>query len=185
MRMISDWGRETDLKYLIYLLILVLSGTLSGCVVQPGFDLSNDAPDFVALGKLSVRVGAEQHTANFRWQQFERTYALEVWGPLGQGRTQFVGDKKFLTVTRGDELLAQGEPEAVMLANLGWSIPVRLLPLWLLGNGITEALPTTEVDGWTVEFSRFQGSDAMRRPQRIEARRETQRIVVYVRRIEQ
>ena len=110
---------------------------------------------------------------------------MEVWGPLGQGRTQFVGDKKFLTVTRGDELLAQGEPEAVMHANLGWSIPVRLLPLWLLGNGITEALPTTEVDGWTVEFSRFQGSDAMRRPQRIEARRETQRIVVYVRRIEQ
>ncbi len=185
MRMIADWGRETGLKYFIYLLILVLSGAMSGCAVQPGLDLGDRDPDFVALGKLSVRSGNDQHTANFSWRQFDRTYAVEVWGPLGQGRTQFVGDKNNLTVSKGDKVLAQGDPEAVMLENLGWSIPVSFLPQWLLGTDVNETSPTQEVGGWAVEFSRFQGLGEARRPQRIEAQREAQRIVVFVREIEQ
>jgi outer membrane lipoprotein LolB len=181
MRMIADWGRETGLKYFIYLLILVLSGATSGCAVQRGWELPNTAPDFVAQGKMSIRAGRNQHTANFRWRQFDQIYAVDVWGPLGQGRTQFTGDAESLVVSQGNKVLAQGDPKEIMMAHLGWSIPVEFLPGWLQGEGVSEASPGLEVGAWLVSFSRFQGPEEARTPRRLEAQRGDHRIIVFIR----
>ena len=137
--------------------------------------------DFVAVGKISLRTPEGNHTANFRWIQYSETYEVEVWGPLGQGRTQLTGDTERMVVARGREVLADGPPADIMAAYLGWVVPIDLFPNWLKGSGVDSGAPTIETGGWLVEFSRFEGEGDQRRPRRLDARKEQQRIIVLVR----
>ncbi len=144
-------------------------------------------------GKLSIRLEEQGHTANFRWQQTGENYLIEVWGPLGQGRTTLQGDPASMQVIRGGEVLAEGPVEAVMMANLGWTIPVEVLPAWLQGGGAANPpasiLETDEEGrilaleqvGWRVEFARFNENG----PRRIVATSGQRKVVAAVREITQ
>lgn len=189
MRIIADWrlsiGNSSAHKCLIFLTIL----TLSGCVSTPRPPIGELAPDFVASGKISFRSPNGNHTASFKWTQYvsadeRQQYAVEVWGPLGQGRTQLRGNSQQMSVARGDEILAVGTPEEVMTAYLGWVMPIDLLPAWLQGEGVDPENSVLDVAGWRVEFSRFsdqQSNGAMPRPGRLDARLGSERIIVLIR----
>lgn len=186
--MIADQRPETGLKYFIFIVISLNVATFAGCAVQPSPPVELQTPDFTAIGKIAYRSEGDNHTANFSWRQFDERYAVEVWGPLGQGRSQFSGDAEQMTVTRGDKLLAEGLPEEIMYTHLGWSLPVALVPQWLQGHGVTAENPRLEVAGWVVEFSRFgpldsgsdSGGDGLH-PKRLEARNGPQRLIVSIR----
>lgn len=183
MPIIADQPCQSGLKYLIYIGIFMASCLMSGCQsVAPATGLADEV-DFVAEGKLAVRDGAESHSGNFRWQQSGDGYRVEVWGPLGQGRTQFSGNAQDMRVLQGQKLLARGRPEDIMAAHVGWSIPVDLLPGWLRGDGVRDDLADIEVDGWWVSFSAFQGEGDRRSPRRIRATRGDRRIVVSIRQL--
>ena len=164
-------------KSLIFLLIF----GLSGCVSTPQKPPTSINPEFVAGGKISLRTSEGNHTANFRWTQYAEAYEVEVWGPLGQGRSQLTGDTERMVVARGREVLADGPPAEIMAAYLGWVVPIDLFPNWLQGSGVDPDSPTIETGGWLVEFSRFEGEAELPRPRRLEARKDQQRIIVLVR----
>ena len=168
---------STLTKFLIFLTILILSG----CVTAPQAPISDIEPVFVAGGKISLRTPEGNHTANFRWVQYPQSYAVEVWGPLGQGRSQLNGDTKRMVIARGNEVLAEGPPAEIMAAYLGWVVPIELFPSWLEGSGVDPSAPTIETSGWSVEFSRFEDEEGQVRPRRLDARKDQQRIVVIVR----
>ena len=180
MRIIADFDPSTGHKYLIFLLIFMLAG----CVTKPTERIESGPPEFIATGKIAFRSNQGNHTANFRWSQYLETYDVEIWGPLGQGRSQLRGNTRRMSVTRGKKLLAEGPPEDIMLAYLGWVMPIELLPDWLVGAGVDEQNSVREVSGWRVEFSRFTpvgDGPAPLRPGRLEARNGTDKIIVSVR----
>ena len=167
---------------------------VSGCVTKP---VPGIAPgDFAISGKFGIRNGQEGYSARFNWRQGSAGYDIEVWGPLGQGRTRLFGDEQSMQVQRGAEVLAQGEPQSVMMANLGWSVPLHVLPAWIRGEPLAELSHDGAVydaeghyvqfsqAGWQVSLSRYEqrsGTGAPVTPARIVAQNGVRKVTVIVR----
>jgi outer membrane lipoprotein LolB len=192
--MIADWSVLAVHKSL-FLKAILISALLAGCAAAP---IPPAVPyDYSVKGKIGIRNNNEGHSASFKWQQFGSRYAIEVWGPLGQGRTKLEGDARFMVITRGGAVQARGHPTDVMVANLGWSLPVEVLSAWLLGKAHeSEVYSVMAVDpagriselsqlGWTVAFDRFEGALADAMPRRIKARKGAEAITVVVSEFEQ
>ena len=81
----------------LFLQAILLVLLLSGCASGPR--IAQENWDFWASGKLAVRNAEEGHSARFNWRQLGGEYDIDVWGPLGQGRTQLVGDAQLMTVS--------------------------------------------------------------------------------------
>jgi outer membrane lipoprotein LolB len=173
-----------------FLHAIPLCFVLGGCAARPAVE--QETWDFWASGKLAVRSAGEGHSARFNWRQFGRDYDIDVWGPLGQGRTQLAGDANRMMVSRGERMLDDGRPEDVMLRHLGWTFPVDALPAWLRGDPY-EGLALTAVQeddegrvsgfeqaGWTVGFERFKDFAGGLGPGRITATRGDYRVRVIV-----
>ena len=190
--MIAENFLASRLKYLIFKVILYLFG-VAGCAATA--PLSSTAPvEFEVLGKIGVRNGQQGYSAQFTWRQYFDGYQVEVWGPLGQGRTRLEGRKEAATmlVWRGDRLLGQGAPQQIMMDNLGWSMPVDVLPFWMRGQPHGKIPVMHEIRdasgrfvrfsqaGWQVEMNRYATAQA-RTPGRVVARQADRTITVIVR----
>ncbi len=188
--MIADWRFYGVLKSLI-LKAIFAALLASGCASKP-LPL-NPGVDFRVAGKFGVRDGETGYSARFAWQQSLDTYDIEVWGPLGQGRTRLQGDSLSMSVLQGGELLAQGSPEEVMHASLGWSVPVAVLPAWIRGTPHRElsfADPVRDTEGrytefvqldWQVKLSGYERSTDGLTPGRVVAENDGKRVTVVVR----
>jgi outer membrane lipoprotein LolB len=191
--MIADCRLSAVHNPLILKVILLLI-CLAGCASKP---VPGAAPlKFEISGKFGIRDGDEGYSARFNWQQSHDGYAIEVWGPLGQGRTRLEGDEAMMQVLRGREVVAQGEPEMVMAASLGWSVPIHVLPAWIGGEPAAD-IHFAEVvydaegryaefvqAGWQVSLTRYQqptAEGALSRPARIVAEKGARKVTVIVR----
>lgn len=181
--------------FLITILPMALSLTmmLSACAVLPPLG-GGLAADFRLRGKIGVRdqsPAGGSFSASFDWIQAGDAFAIELWGPLGQGRTRLTGDDRTLTVTDPRSVTLTGEsPEALMQEHLGWSAPVDVLRYWIRGrlapgrraNAVDRDaaghLMAFEQLGWAVELSRWRESAAGPVPGRIRATRDDRRITV-------
>ena len=191
--MIADWAWSSLAKLLFFhVIFLVLWGCASTQLKPP------ESLEYRASGKISARVDGRSSNANFRWQQGQGQYQIEIWGLLGQGRTWLRGNSEFMTVTRGDEVLAQGAPQDVMQTHLGFYLPVEVMWAWLTGEAAT---PDAEVNqgveghidaisefGWRVELARhkqFFGPEGAWQPARIVAQKAPLRLTVAIREFHQ
>ena len=172
---------------------LSLTIVLSACAVLPPLG-EGLAADFRLRGKIGVRDQSPtggSFSASFDWIQAGDAFAIELWGPLGQGRTRLTGDDKTLTVTDPHGVTLAGEsPEALMQEHLGWSAPVGVLQYWIRGRLAPERranavdrdaaghLTAFEQLGWAVELSRWRESAAGPVPGRIRATRDDRRVTV-------
>lgn len=153
-----------------------------------------DELNFQILGKIGVKQAGDGFSANFDWRQHTQArYEIDVWGPLGQGRTQLKGDQGAMQVSRGDQVLALGQPDEVMLAHLGWSIPLDVLPAWIRGvpaaqYGVDDRrfddqgrfVEFTQA-GWAVTLGRYDQRKDIMTPGRIKASQADKTITVIVR----
>ena len=166
---------------------------MPACAVLPPLDQGLQA-DFRLRGKIGVRDRSsteQSFSASFDWVQAGDAFAIELWGPLGQGRTRLAGNDETLTVTDARGVTLAGEsPEALMQRHLGWSAPVNVLQHWIRGrlapgsraNALDHDpaghLTGFEQLGWAVELSRWQDSATGPLPGRIRATRHGRRITV-------
>ena len=187
--MIADCQREAAHKPLILKAILLLV-CATGCASKP---VSVSAPvDFAISGKFGVSDGSDGYSARFNWQQRSDTYDIEVWGPLGQGRTFLRGDGRLMHVQRGAGVVAQGVPESVMYENLGWSLPLHVLPAWMRGEPqgdieFADAIYDNEGRftqfaqvGWLVSLSKYKTRTGVETPARIVATNGPRKVTVVV-----
>mgnify|MGYP001812405027 CR=1 FL=1 len=98
-----------------------------------------------------------------------------------------------MQVSRGEQMLALGQPAEVMLAHLGWSLPLDVLPAWIRGEpaaqygydmtGLDEQGRFVEFTqaGWVVSLSRYNQRDGFTTPGRIKASQADKTITVVVR----
>jgi len=198
--MIAERYPATVLKCLFFKAILVSFLVLFlvfGCASkapisdQPG-EINSGAVDFHISGKLAIRDGKKGRSVRFNWRQIENHYDIDVWGPLGQGRTQLFGDEHYLKITRGNQLLEAGLPHEVMYRQLGWAVPVSLLSAWIQGY----PQPQLDVIGlqrdatgrirqfsqleWVVKLDKFESSQSNAKPRKITATQGDHKVIVRV-----
>lgn len=173
-------------------MLLVLA---AGCAGLPRVP---EAPETFALkGKLAVRENGEHYTANVLWHQRGEGFEIDLWGPLGQGRVQLVkqGGEIHLNNAQGD-VLTSGDADAVMRRELGWTLPVEVLPAWVQGQPLAtiEAHDLSRDDSghvsafrqldWRVALDRYETvvGDAVSRelPTRITAENDRTRLRLVI-----
>ena len=171
---------------------------IGGCAGVPG---PPETPEtFVLTGKVGVREADESFSANLLWHQMGEAFEIDLWGPLGQGRVKLVKKDGEIRLVSDKGVLAQGEPEAIMRAHLGWSLPLAVLPAWVQGGPFAEAPATGlrqdesgrvlgfEQLGWAVVLERYAAvpvsadSEAAERylPRRVTATREDARVRLVI-----
>ena len=90
---------------------------------------------FLLRGKLAVEEAGQRHTANLLWRQQGEDFQVDLWGPLGQGRIQLVRRGAAVAILDGDgAVMTEGPVDQVMRDQLGWSLPLAVLPAWLQGH---------------------------------------------------
>ncbi len=146
------------------LFVVILA--LSGCVSTP---VAPDVPEtFVLSGKVGVREAGENFSANLLWHQRGEAFEIDLWGPLGQGRVKLVKHDDQIQLRSDQGVLAEGDAETVMRQQLGWSLPVDVLPAWVQGQPLADA-PAQEISrddlgritgfeqlGWKVVLERYE-----------------------------
>ena len=171
----------------VFLLLLC-----AGCVSRP--PLPETPETFVLRGKVAVTEQGEHFSANLLWHQRGEGFEMDLWGPLGQGRMKIVKEAGQVRLETGEGVLLSGEPDRVMREQLGWSLPLDVLPSWVQGV----PLPGTAAEslvrdasgrlasfvqlGWSVTLERYQavGTDARELPTRITASRTDARVRLVV-----
>lgn len=131
------------------------------------------------MGKLGIRTPVQSNSARFNWQQQAQHFDIRVTTLLGQGVATLSG-------TSGDVYLniaGRGEytthaPEALLLQELGWTLPVDVLNYWVRGIPAPNSpahyqlndqglLDTLQQAGWQLQFSRYQQLESRRLPGKI------------------
>jgi outer membrane lipoprotein LolB len=152
--------------------------TLAGCsLLRPSPELSvPDVGGFVVKGRLAVRQGDDAFSSSFIWQHAVGHDEIELWGPMGQGRSRLVGDPDQVTIyTAKGEVLREPDPEAGMKRWLGFSLPLSAMTHWIVGErapGFPTADLISDANGdltlleqltWRIEFSGYRTRDDGRR----------------------
>ena len=185
LNMIANYRRNWTKPFF---LLAILMAVAAGCAHQP---IPPEAVLFSIDGKISVRNGQQGRSGRFAFKEYAQFLELEVWGPLGQGRTQLSGNEDSLTLTQGDKVLAQGDAESLMREQLGWYVPLAVFSAWLQGTPHADyplaGVETTQQAqrflqaGWQVELSRFVEAGNVRRPGRISAVKGELRVLLITR----
>ena len=135
------------------------------------------------MGKLGIRTAQQSNSARINWQQLDTAFDIHITSLLGQGVATLTG-------TTGDthiKLAGQGEfnssnPEALLLQQLGWTLPIAALNYWVRGIPAPDnetfyqlneqgLLDTMQQVGWHLSFSRYQTLDSHTLPSKIRLQR--------------
>ena len=177
-------------KLLFLNAIFAVLWVLAGCVSIPPMPSETD---YSIRGKIGVVDGGDSWSARFVWRQSGERFEIDLWGPLGQGQTRLRGTPDRLEFIDADgDVRTSGSPEALMLAELGWSLPLSLLLDWLQGRPSPESqvadairspaggLTSFRQLGWQVRFERAKNAPADAAPRRITAQTSGYRVRVVV-----
>ena len=117
--------------------------------------------DWTARARISVQMSEESFSADLIWTQIGPAYNLRLSGPFGSGALTIRGnDSKVILLTSDGQSFLASTPEELMLAQLGWSVPLSQFRYWLVGvpdlssgDNLTAGLKDTV--GRYASFSQF------------------------------
>jgi outer membrane lipoprotein LolB len=157
------------------LIILYLCGWLSACTtLQPAPSPSvMRLTHFTIRGRAAINTPTQHESVSFFWQQRGANYQLRLFGPLGIGAVQLVGNARQVVLSnyQGKQITAISA-EDLLQQNLGWSIPVRDLRYWLWAmptpHLAAQTLPNPPAPlqvlrqaGWQITYANYQGSPSL------------------------
>lgn len=135
---------------------------------------------FEANGKIGFSDGQQGGHASVEWRQQHSDYFIHLYGPLGSGSVQIVGqaNQVYLIQSNGQKIMAK-TPEDLVQQAFGWTIPVSGLRYWLRGlpapgsspqqmqfdpqNRITQLVQ----NGWTVHYQTYQSQNGVDVPHKL------------------
>ncbi|TDJ41810.1 MAG: outer membrane lipoprotein LolB [Gammaproteobacteria bacterium] len=166
----------------VFSAVIGFCAAVSGCTSLPPASVL-ESVQFTVKGRLGVRNGAETFSSSFYWVQANDRFQIELWGPLGQGRTRMVGSEQNVTVYAANgEVYVDPDSASAMRRWLGFSVPIDALRSWIQGRQ-APGYPTQELTrdergdlrnlrqlGWVLVFSDYGLQEHTRRvPGRISA----------------
>jgi len=120
-----------------------------------------------AKGAFSFQVkGGKLRIANYTWTQVGQIYDIFIRANFDVFGAQIKGGPSWAWLYRGDHAPVKAHsPEKLMQKELGYSIPIDDLVLWIRGMPAASKyrarfdrfghIKTLRQDGWTITFSRY------------------------------
>jgi outer membrane lipoprotein LolB len=99
-------------------------------------------------GKIGFRNSEKNQSANFRWQQNQQQYQLNLTSIIGTSLLNLKGDKKGVILTTDDEIYQDSDPSYLIWRVTGWQIPVEKLRLWIKGQHQKNDKVLISSQGW-------------------------------------
>jgi outer membrane lipoprotein LolB len=158
----------------------ILLGT-AGCATLPP---PPPEAGFRVQGRLAIRHADEGFSSNFLWAHAPERFAIELWGPLGQGRSRLEGGDDGVVLHAADgAVYAEEDTQVAVRRWLGFDVPVPALAFWIQGRSAPGArvrreerdaagdLSRLDQLAWSLDFSEWRSeADGRRLPGRIVAR---------------
>ena len=146
------------------------------------------------MGKLGIRTAQQSNSARINWLQLNRAFDINITSLLGQGVATLTGTTSDTHI----KLAGHGEfnssnPEALLLQELGWTLPIDALSYWVRGIPAPDnearyklnekgLLDTLQQAGWHLTFSRYQTLDSHALPSRIRLYRDEITLTLLIKR---
>ncbi len=143
------------MRILLLLFILLLTGCASTPTVSQGTKTMQGIFGVVGLD--------DSQSGHFTWIQNGNDFTLELYGPLGLGATELVGENGEYTLKTSDgKTYAADSPEDLLDDVLGWSMPVSGFPYWLWGQSepgksYLQSGDILNQEGWQITYTYDQG----------------------------
>jgi len=159
--------------------------TVSGITAEKASKVSkqnlSSLHDFEAVGKIGFSDGKQGGNASIYWEQHPNAYQVRLYGPLGSGSLQIMGNTSGdVRLLREDgKIIRAKTPEALVHDELGWVIPVSGLRYWLRGLPAPGAPPTRmaldaeqriwqiQQQGWSILYESYQSLDGLDVPYKL------------------
>lgn len=139
------------------LVTLLLTSLLSACALHPPVTVTDPArlTQWLAEGKMGLRVADRGGNLYFTWQQDGARYTLTLSGPMGAGRTELSGTPDGVVLRNGGiGDITASSPEVLLEAVTGYSAPVSHLAHWLKAQPATlEARIERDAEGRAREIA--------------------------------
>ncbi len=140
----------------------------------------SDIQDWSAGGDASLVSPSSTQAFSFRWIQATGHEKISIYGPLGRtvARLSYDGHHATLVTVNGRSQEAP-DPGILLRKILGVSLPVRVLPNWILGlQGSSEVLKKNaqglplrlRSGAWEVAYLRYGRVGGLKMPKLLEAR---------------
>lgn len=134
--------------------------------------------DWRLEGRLAIQREHEGWHVSINWQQRQQDYSIMLIAPLGQGALRLDGNDTAVTLqTDEGETVSANDPEALLLQQFGWRVPVASLRYWVLGipaPGKREEqidgqgrLTHLQQGGWEIRFLDYEPQQGLELPGRV------------------
>ncbi len=142
----------------IFILVFFLAGC--GTLSKPTVSLNSTVhqlslkqqESWLIKGKIGFRNSEKNQSANFRWQQNQQQYQLNLTSIIGTSLLNLKGDKKGVTLTTDDEIYQDSDPSYLIWRVTGWQIPVEKLRLWVKGQHQKNDKVLISSQGWIYQL---------------------------------
>jgi outer membrane lipoprotein LolB len=138
----------------IFILVFFLAGC--GTLSKPTVSLNStihqlslkQQENWLIKGKIGFKNSEKNQSANFRWQQDQQQYQLNLTSIIGTSLLNLKGDKKGVILTTDDEIYQDSDPSYLIWRVTGWQIPVEKLRLWVKGQHQKNDKVLISSQGW-------------------------------------
>lgn len=137
---------------------------------------------FHAQGRIGVQTEGKGFSGSMQWQHDGSNNHIALFSPLGaQVATISTADDGVLLVTDDGKHYKAVDVETLTQQNLGWSLPMRGLPDWILGRPAVSQpqqsqwdasgkLTRLVQDGWDIEYAQYAENSGYQLPGKITLR---------------
>ncbi len=197
-RALVAWRKSYGLFF-----VLLMVNACTGVPVKESFS-DNDAAyqkraeklgaisEWGLTGRISLDDGDRGGSGKLQWEVKPGSSGLDFHGAMGRGawHLQIGPEGAVLTEANGAEQNAPGV-NALIQDRMGWPIPVDALQWWVRGLAAPGAVENKKLDvagllinlhqfGWNVDFSRYDSSDGVALPTRLNVTRDNYRVKLAI-----
>ena len=134
---------------------------------------------FQIQGRIGVQTNPRGFSGSMRWQHEASRDQIQLFSPLGSQVAQIqTTDSGVELITDDGKHYEAADAAALTQQTLGWSLPMRGLPDWVLGRpsaGIIAKqawdaqgrLILLQQDGWNIEYTEYIETEGVQLPSRI------------------
>jgi outer membrane lipoprotein LolB len=124
--------------------------------------------DLNALIAIRANAGRQAGSANMKWKQSKQTFDILLFGPLGADAVKLAGKPGHISLQTADgKTFNAATPEALLLQQSGWNLPVSNLFYWIRGLPVPKISSKKSFDtdhrlsqlsqqGWTIQYLRYK-----------------------------
>lgn len=129
-------------------------------------------------GRAAVSSGNKGGSVTVNWVQQHHNYHIELYGLLGQGRTELIANGSQVRLINAKGQWASQDAETLLGKYTGWYLPVDNLYYWVRGIPTPRAIDSIKLnaeghlaylkqDAWIITYHEYMYINGLWLPQRI------------------